>query len=351
MKEVSSGQSLATSGFKNDVSIAKAIGIILMVIGHAGCPHCLHDFIYMFHMPLFFFLAGYCFKNKYLDLPKTYVWRRIKGLYFPFVVIALFFLFLHNSFVKLNLIEGTYYNWLEMFNRSKSIIFSMHKEEALIGGFWFIPQLFWASLISFVFLKFVDKTVALILLLILVPLLYYTHISIPYTAISWLTFYAAAFFMIGNIWAEWNFSNRWYYTLITLVIVIVASVLMPTGMFLTHGWMLFPYFLVAVFGCLFVMNISKFIAETRTFITKALIYIGSKTMWILTLHLICFKLVTLLIIELKSDSIINLRVTPVFQEYSIDGGWMIYSIVGVLMPIFIYLFVTVFVKRLFPKEQ
>ncbi len=42
----------------NTVSIAKAIGIILMVVGQSGCPKGLCQFIYLFHMPLFFlFLA------------------------------------------------------------------------------------------------------------------------------------------------------------------------------------------------------------------------------------------------------------------------------------------------------
>ena len=337
--------------FKNDVSIAKAIGIILMVIGHAGCPRCFHDFIYMFHMPLFFFGAGYCFKNKYLTTPKTYVWRRIKGLYFPFVVIGLFFLFLHNIFVKFDMIEGGYYDWLEIFNRSKSIVFSMHKEEELIGGFWFIPQLFWASLISYALLKFFDKRMAFIISFISANLLYYTDINVPYTTVSWLTFYASAFFLIGNMWSEWNFSNRWYYALISLAVVIAASILMPNGIFVTHGWMIFPYFLVAVSGCIFVMNISKLIADTRTFVTETLMYIGSNTMWILTLHFICFKLVTLLIIKLNTDSIINLRVTPIFQEYSINGGWIIYSIAGVLMPVFISLAVSFFAKRLSSREK
>lgn len=46
------------------ISIAKAIGIILMVIGHVFDKESwgIH-FIYMFHMPLFFVLSGYFFKE------------------------------------------------------------------------------------------------------------------------------------------------------------------------------------------------------------------------------------------------------------------------------------------------
>lgn len=42
----------------------KGIGIIMMVIGHSGCPVYIHDFIYMFHMGLFFFVSGKFLKVK-----------------------------------------------------------------------------------------------------------------------------------------------------------------------------------------------------------------------------------------------------------------------------------------------
>ena len=48
------------------LDIAKAICIILMVVGHSGCPTYLHDFIYMFHMPCFFFVSGWLLNDKYI---------------------------------------------------------------------------------------------------------------------------------------------------------------------------------------------------------------------------------------------------------------------------------------------
>ena len=37
------------SDHNNSITIAKALGIILMVIGHSGCPQTLFKFIYLFH--------------------------------------------------------------------------------------------------------------------------------------------------------------------------------------------------------------------------------------------------------------------------------------------------------------
>ncbi len=48
------------------ISISKALAIFLMVIAHARCPLWGQYYINMFHMPLFFFFSGYCFKESYL---------------------------------------------------------------------------------------------------------------------------------------------------------------------------------------------------------------------------------------------------------------------------------------------
>ena len=45
--------------------IAKGIAIILVVIAHLGIPEFWRKFIFLFHMPFFFFIAGYFFKEKY----------------------------------------------------------------------------------------------------------------------------------------------------------------------------------------------------------------------------------------------------------------------------------------------
>lgn len=43
---------------------AKGIGILLMVIGHAGAPDFLRHWIYGFHMPMFFIIAGFVYNKK-----------------------------------------------------------------------------------------------------------------------------------------------------------------------------------------------------------------------------------------------------------------------------------------------
>ena len=85
----------------DDIDIAKAIGIILVVIGHC-IPGKITNFIYLFHMPMFFMITGYVFKpeenwNGYI----AFIKRKIKSLYIPFVMFNILFLVLNNLFIDI----------------------------------------------------------------------------------------------------------------------------------------------------------------------------------------------------------------------------------------------------------
>lgn len=90
------------------ITIAKGIGIMLMVLGHSGFCDFGNAVIHMFHMPLFFFVSGYCLKEKYFSDGLGFARRRVKGLYFLYVGWGLLFLLLHNLFLHLNIYNEQY---------------------------------------------------------------------------------------------------------------------------------------------------------------------------------------------------------------------------------------------------
>ena len=51
----------------NSVTVSKGIAIILVVMINARCPELLLSWLCMIVMPTFFFMSGYCFKDKYLN--------------------------------------------------------------------------------------------------------------------------------------------------------------------------------------------------------------------------------------------------------------------------------------------
>lgn len=142
---------------KRDLSldIAKGICISLMVLCHAGCPGWLSRFVYMFHMPCFFFISGYLLSDRYLIEAKSGICKKLKGYYSPFVKWTLIFLFLHNVFTYLHIYEMSY-TWQETTIRILRII-TMTGGEQLLGGYWFLISLTWASIGSILILSFLHN--------------------------------------------------------------------------------------------------------------------------------------------------------------------------------------------------
>ncbi len=77
------------------VYIAKAIGIFLVVSGHfkpSDSPHCwmsFMDFLYKFHMPLFFILSGYLYKKIETGKYSSHIAKKTRRLVYPFISLAI----------------------------------------------------------------------------------------------------------------------------------------------------------------------------------------------------------------------------------------------------------------------
>ena len=89
------------------ITYMKATGIILMVLAHCSNFELLYRIVYSFHMPLFFIVSGYCFKEKYLGEKKTFLCKRIKGLYWPYAKWGIVFVLLHNFFYSVGIYNDT----------------------------------------------------------------------------------------------------------------------------------------------------------------------------------------------------------------------------------------------------
>lgn len=93
------------------VDIAKLFGMYLVIVGHI--PFLanekltyLNNFIYGFHMPLFFFLSGFVHKEKAFSENAVKVW---KGIVIPYLVLS-FIVTLIMIPMVLNIDEGLFYN-------------------------------------------------------------------------------------------------------------------------------------------------------------------------------------------------------------------------------------------------
>lgn len=330
----------------DSISIAKGLAILLMVLAHTWFSGYASRWINMFHMPLFFFFAGYCFKPKYLTEPITFVKKRAIGLYKPFVKWSLIFLLLHNVFYFLHFYDGEYgfmgkashlYGCVEMARHALYIITRMTDNEQLLGGFWFLRSLLVCSLIGFVVVKYVKS--ALIggggILFALTMVLSYTHKDLPYFHIGARETFASLFFVIGHAYKMrgYEFHNSGRCLAVALVLVTIGAHLLPTNMLTFQWWQVAPYCLVATCGTLGTFNVAKLIVGKDNYIRHLMVYIGNNTLAILTWHFLSFKLVSLVIIFIYQLDLARLAEFPVITEYSSKGWFVLYFMVGVSAPL------------------
>ena len=133
------------------VSVAKGIGILLVLIGHFGFIPEVKRFIYLFHMPLFFFLSGYLFKDRELKELPRYVLRKIRSLYVPFIACNLFAMIFHNLFCRIGIYqaEDAFHSVSEVLKYIAKVLLCI-KMEDVVTPMWFLPILMAVSIVYFV---------------------------------------------------------------------------------------------------------------------------------------------------------------------------------------------------------
>lgn len=132
-------------------NIVKGIGIILVVLGHINTPAT--NYIYLFHMPLFFFVSGYLYnEDKYGDNPYLNIAAKLKSSWIKYVGVYLVFIMLHNLFYENGILEpdAKVYT-VKLFFVVLSQVIVGAGSEFLAGPLWFVP----VSIISSCILGFI----------------------------------------------------------------------------------------------------------------------------------------------------------------------------------------------------
>lgn len=346
-----------------NVTCCKVLAIILMVLGHCcgpAIPYCT-QIIYMFHMPLFFFVSGFCFKEKYLTDPESFVVRRFKGLWWPFVKWSLVFLCFHNLFVKIGFYAGQdegqsgdgLYHRDDIIIRFLDIIFDMSGNEQLLGGYWFLHAMLGGVIIAFLFMyigakvknfntKIVSYVVDVLIVGILLILLMLTNEYIRrYMGIIYpRTLLAAICFFIGRLFSAYDMRKfNWWESAIAFSLVVYGSFywrLEPASYFFDGMTLQIPlYIFTAILGTWVIYSLPWHLVKETSVSSKIINYIDANTLTILTWHFLCFKLVSYIIILVYHLPDYYLTMFPTIPEYSDKGWWIAYFLIGVTLPLLI----------------
>lgn len=190
------------------IDTLKGIGIIFVVIGHgySGAHPKMLAYIFSFHMPLFFFVAGYLFQNRpYAEFGPFFL-RKLQTRIVPYVMFSLTYFGAcliqcsrdtGLSIASIFLMEGR--------EKMTALLFADRTVLEKIGNvaLWFLPSLFIAENIVFLVRRFARKMPAVLPIgLAALSLVAYEesvskYLGLHATAITALT--AAVFYGCGSM--------------------------------------------------------------------------------------------------------------------------------------------------------
>lgn len=132
------------------IDFLKGFAILCVVIGHIAAfnPKCniLIDFVYSFHMPLFFFISGYLYQRSSRKSIRVDVYKKITTLIVPYISISILAIIIHG--ISTETICGYFLSETRW-------------------GYWFLPTLFLLFLFLIIYKKYFHKDKYIILIAIL----------------------------------------------------------------------------------------------------------------------------------------------------------------------------------------
>lgn len=323
---------------------ARGLGMVLVVLGHTNFVGT--SWIYLFHIPLFFIVSGALFS---VSSPLyTKILNKFKRLYLPNLKYGLIFLLLHNLFTGLYIYpKEASYTISDYLGGLIKIICGGNEE--LGGAMWFLRALFFSYLLYVCFSALYKKS----------------HLLIGIKK----NLYIFSFCFIASScgWIFINFSQVYPIRIIAIPCIIFPfivfgkliqknnlhklrtrkccyfSVILSAGILclISHqisidlAYLKLPnpilYYLLGCIGFIFVLGSNGILQNTKIY--RWIIYIGKHSIPILALHFLSFKLVTYIYILLTDSDINILSAHPVPALPDNIFLPMIYTIVGIVLPL------------------
>ena len=263
------------------VDIAKGVAIVLVCLGHRDVPGSMRAWIYSFHLPFFFFLAGYTTKFESYVSFRSYAIRKVQVLLFPYFLFGL-------AVAAFDILFSCFYP-------RGTISIPRRLFELLIGGevgpLWFIPPLFITEIISF-FLNLLPRGKTLVVFLFTF-LGYALSLAFPTTHVFWnlnVAFISLFFFWFARFLRRSRIDRRLANGDVTLIFgaLIVHAICLafnPRVVLMAYkDFGIFPVFLIGgAAGSVVVASVCARLEKTRL-VKRVLMYFGKNTIPIVAFH-------------------------------------------------------------------
>ena len=305
------------------IDTLKAIGIILVVIGHNDTI--LTKYIYSFHMPLFFFLSGITFNDDKWTNAKSFIKSRIKSLLIPYFKYSIILFII---WIPLDIIKGVEINKYIILRNFYGILYSQGSLKYMAWGvpMWFLTGLFLTS-IGYFFINKYFKRYRIGILILCLSIGYLTKFSVHIMPWSLYPSFTAIFFYgIGHIYKkyfiEFNFNKNTLSSKAILVTCIILFIILNNinGRvdFYSNKFNNYIIFYICAFiGIMISLIVGKSIKNKK--ILKILNFLSKNTIIILAFHIRVLdgiKFLTMKVLDLKlnfNSLILGGFIIPVIQ--------------------------------------
>lgn len=266
------------------IDVAKGIGIFLVVLAHTIKNEFVHNVIYMFHMPLFFLLAGMTLKYSLKNDTKDFLIKKIKKVIVPY----LFFCIV--TFLYWAIIERKIRGQMDISVVGNFINIFLFRINGDLYSYniamWFLPCLFISELLVYYLMKRVKSNkFRFMVSLIIFVLGYVMAINKVYLVFAIETAFIAQFFIFvgyyfSTVKNKVNILAKVIAIILSICTVIISLLLDNNIAMLGHNYgNIFIFVTSAIGGSYVVYELSSLIKNS-----KVLQFIGLNSLIILGFH-------------------------------------------------------------------
>lgn len=360
----------ASTKKRNDnIDIMKGIAIIFMVYGHTF--GLFREWVYLFHMPVFFMISGYLFNVEHVANKKNayiYWFEKLKRLIIPYMLCNIIIMLLNNVWVYLGFLNSTD-DFLQAMRGSvnpQCTFGLIDKRTAFINIYkiiilryipqlasptWFLTVLFGVISLQCLLASSINKVssyryFAIIYGLVFIIMLlvsWYIDLKMPDISNTFelrhlriIPAYTA--FLLGfllKIFVKINKVRFYYYFGIIGFFLLFLAIKLGVKIELTRCNICNPiiYVVCMLSGWCLLFFVSIILQDIKC--GKLFIYIGKHTLPILLLHMISFRIFSFIYVSIRGLPSYLIASSPVIFETT-EFVKIVYTIVGVIIPLIAY---------------
>lgn len=329
------------------MDVARGIGILSIVIGH--CCYGLEipfihvklgEFVYSYHLMIFFFVSGFFFKKEYVKELDKYIGKRLCKFISMLWTYNFIFVLLHNFLVDKGMISS-----IEIYKMSDIVSMGirgilMKYTEELLGACWFLPMFFigialFAVLFSLIENNFGNKKLWGHFSVIIISALLGLYANVR--GLKWeyeiqTSILAIPVIYMGYIgrqyWNEIKKRITWYGTIISFIFIVIIlklniGIIELSVNSIINQELFYPVTIAGIYFCIGLANIINKCKLTETIFAK----MGKNSFHIMALHFCGFKIVDY--IYARMNEITDTVQTGRFphSEFGLHWTYVIFSII------------------------